>query len=174
MIRQGLWAVKVAKTNQLNSLFFQVFLVLLSGLLGGVMASTMAYGGQTTTQVYRCQQNGVVVYSQLPCGDDAQAITVKSSQGPGFTRSDAAKKIAQSQQAVTDYLNAQGIESQIAEHYRQIAALKTQLAAQLAQMKTIRYRSEKARDEAYAAVEKQYQDSIKAHHQAIKTLTKSL
>ena len=138
-----------------------------------VMASFQLHASNSI-EVYRCEQNGLTVFSQVPCenskNDTDSKIKVQLSQGKGLSQSEAKARLESTQKNVDAYLRASEIERKIAQHQRAIAALKADLKQQLAALKEQRFRTTKMRDDAFNVVEKNYQNNVKSHHEAIKNL----
>lgn len=131
-----------------------------------------------SVEVYRCEQNGVTVFSQVPCEHSKTGaehkVKVQSSQGKGLSQSEAKTRLESAQKNVDVYLRTSEIEGKITQHHRAIAKLKRDLKQQLAALKEQRFRTTQMRDDAFNAVEKNYQNSIKSHHEAIKNLHEQL
>lgn len=53
----------------------------------------------STSQVYKCDFNGTTVYSQQPCGDDAELVQIKTTSVGGNTIS----TLAPSKPAMSEY-----------------------------------------------------------------------
>ena len=143
-----------------------------------VLTASFQLHASNSVEVYRCEQNGVTIFSQVPCeksqtGAESK-IKVQSSQGKGLSQSEVKARFESAQKHVDSYLRSSEIEAQIAQHHRAIAKLKVDLKQQLAALKEQRFRTGKMRDEAFNAVEKNYQNSVKSHHEAIKNLHEQL
>lgn len=132
--------------------------------------SVSAWAKDKAATVYHCEQDGVAVFSQVPCELNAQSMVIKPSQGEGLTVEQANTKIKALQDSMQEYVNQQDIEQQIAQHHRRIDQLKNELQQQLTQLKQRRFRTATMRDEAFNLAEKQYQAKVKVHHEAIKRL----
>jgi hypothetical protein len=119
-------------------------------------------------KVFKCEKDGVVTFSQLSCGDNADVVTVKMSQGrPDSAARDKNTKL---QQDVKKYVEAQDKSRGISRHQARDEHYKQQLAKEFAQLKQTRFNTAQAKDEAVAALSKKYNALIRIEHEAIKAL----
>lgn len=132
---------------------------------------------QKKTKVYRCQKDGVTVYSQIECAPDAKSVVVELDQG--LPDKDYKAPYVKQQRQVDDYLAQKQQAEQLKRHYDNIARYKQQLAKAFDELKQRRFRSAQDKDDALKALSakfngliKQEQDAIKAIHQAAKVKAK--
>ncbi len=118
--------------------------------------------------MFKCEKDGVVTFSQLSCGDDANVVTVKMSQG----RPDTAgrDRNTKRQQEVNSYVAAQDKSRGIARHEAKVARYKEQMAKEFAQLQQTRFHTIKEKDEAIEALSKKYNALIEKQHKAITAL----
>ncbi|MDQ9093959.1 MULTISPECIES: RNA-binding protein [Pseudoalteromonas] len=77
--------------------------------------------------VYQCTIDGVVTFSQLPCGEDAKEITIPATN---VAQSTGAKQGKTIDEDIDSYLATQKIDRNIALIQREIKQLQDTLAAQ--------------------------------------------
>ncbi|MFC3033411.1 DUF4124 domain-containing protein [Pseudoalteromonas fenneropenaei] len=87
----------------------------------------------SSTSVYKCNDNGTVVYSQFPCGKDQQVVTIKAP--PFLGGQTAQQQTAQQTQQQTAQQVLADIESYVAVEQvkREIARLEGKREAKLKQ-----------------------------------------
>lgn len=91
-----------------------------------VYVITLLIAPASATEVYRCTVDGVAIFSQLPCGENAQEITIPETN--------VAQGIPKQSKAVDgevdSYITMQKIDRDIALLQREIKQLQDTLAAQ--------------------------------------------
>lgn len=80
----------------------------------------------SATEVYRCTVDGVAIFSQLPCGEDAKEITIPTTN----VAQGVAKQSKVVDREVDSYIAMQKIDRDIALLQREIKQLQDTLAAQ--------------------------------------------
>lgn len=91
-----------------------------------VWAITQFIAPASATEVYRCTVDGVAIFSQLPCGEDAKAISIpKTNVAQGVTKQNKAVDAE-----VDSYISIQKIDRDIALLQREIKQLQETLAEQ--------------------------------------------
>ncbi|MDN3378470.1 MULTISPECIES: hypothetical protein [unclassified Pseudoalteromonas] len=81
---------------------------------------TIAGSSQAATTVFQCEKNGIAIFSQFPCDENAKEVNIKTPN------------IAQTQKntldSVDNYLTIQKIDREITEHQQAIKKLKETFA----------------------------------------------
>lgn len=77
----------------------------------------MLYSSNIEAAVYQCEKEGVAIFSQFPCGDDAKKVTIKA---PNIAQTQSEKATLSS---VDSYLAIQKIDREIANHQQAIKKL---------------------------------------------------
>ena len=87
------------------------------------------------TTVYQCSKNGVVHFSQLPCGDDAKVVTVRMSQSLGTPPpQEQVTDNKQNSRNIDAYIFNQQADHEIAEHQDKIDTYTRQMQQELASL----------------------------------------
>ncbi|NQZ08226.1 MAG: hypothetical protein HRT35_13795 [Algicola sp.] len=150
--------------------FWPVLVTILLAFSLAVIAddNPKAKSSSAKNKVFKCEKNGVVIFSQLACSDDAKVVTIKMSQG----RPDNAvrERNLKRQQDVKQYVEAQDKSRGISRHRARVERYKQQMAKEFAQLKQTRFHSVQAKDEALDVLSKKYNALITIEHEAIKAL----
>ena len=125
------------------------------------------------TKVYKCMRDGVVVFSQLSCGEDAKKVEVKLQQ-PEPKPEDASKSYKSHLDDVQKYVSQQGKDRKITEHHKAIERFKRQMADEFGQMQQQRFRTADDKSKAIAALSSKYDGLIRKEQSAIKALVKKV
>ncbi len=80
---------------------------------------------QSIAAVYQCEKDGVAIFSQFPCGDDAKEITIKS---PNIAQSQSDDAKPNNIDSVNSYIGIQKIDREIATHQQAIKQLQNEFA----------------------------------------------
>lgn len=160
-----LWVPRSAKTRMTK--MRSAILPLCILLLTVAAEATEKRGSQ---QVFRCEKDGKVVFSQVECGQDAKSVTVELQQPPP-DKEYVAPYIKQ-QEDVTAYVNAEDKARKISRHEARIASLKKQLEREFNALKEIRFRDPQEKDKAIEVLSKKYNRLIKIEQDALKALHK--
>lgn len=127
--------------------------------------------------VYQCEKDGVAVFSQFPCGEDAKEVTIKTPNIAQTQGDEAAKKASES---IDSYIGTQKIDRTIAQHQQAIQQLQQQFSQNKQQ---INYMTQDSANRMGASsiadaikmrteqLESYIEPQIKNHEQAIKALT---
>ena len=160
MIKLALSALRLAKM-QSSSIAF---------LLLVAMPSTAAL---PTTKVYKCMRDGVVVFSQLSCGEGAIKVEVRLQQ-PEPKPEDESKGYKSHLDDVQKYVSQQGKDRKIAKHHKAIERFKRQMADEFGQIQQRRFRTADDKNKAIAALSKKYDGLIRKEQAAIEALVKKV
>lgn len=125
----------------------------------------------SSTQVYKCEKDGVVVYSQVECDTNAKSVTVELQQG--LPEENYQAPHLEQQQSLNQYLKEQDKTRKIALHESRIANYKKQLEQEFNALKQERFRYKADKDKAIKALSDKYNQLIKAEQEAIKVLLKA-
>ncbi len=147
-----------------------------------ILAACFLMCVSVSATVYQCEKNGVVEFSQQPCGKDAKRIFIKE-QNPflsNATESKKAESLNLQTQQIDSYIRVKQIDAEIAEHnnkidtYRlrmdsEIAALDDQSDAQLHNL--VGAKKQAAIAKQMTAVSERYRVLIDNEQRAIDRLT---
>ncbi|WP_462156906.1 DUF4124 domain-containing protein [Pseudoalteromonas sp. GB56] len=132
--------------------------------------------------VYKCTINGVVTFSQLPCGDDAQIINIRSYKSSAADEDDGEKKQPETKPNEIDgYLASQDIDRKINEHQRNIQKFEQEQVEQLALINNINQATanylgansiDEAKKQQAAIINANYSARLKYERESIKKLEK--
>jgi hypothetical protein len=129
-----------------------------------------------TSIVFKCEHDGVVIYSQLSCGEGAQQVEVKLQQPEPKPKLKQGEDTGEAKESLQDevqtYIAQQGKNRKIAQHTLAIQRYKKQMADEFADMQQQRYRSAGDKKDAIATLSKKYDALIRTEQAAIKALMK--
>ncbi|MCH2086854.1 MAG: DUF4124 domain-containing protein [Pseudoalteromonas sp.] len=100
-----------------------------------IWATCLFISTAASASVYQCEKNGVVEFSQLPCGEDAKLITIKE-QNPFLSNAvqgESTESVySQTTGQVDSYIRTKQIAAEIAEHNNKIDTFKLRMNNEIA------------------------------------------
>ncbi|MFY8326625.1 RNA-binding protein [Pseudoalteromonas sp. ZZD1] len=86
---------------------------------------TIAGSSQAATTVFQCEKNGIAIFSQFPCDENAKKVNIKT---PNIAQTQNEQAQKNTLDSVDSYLTIQKVDREIAEHQQAIKKLKETVA----------------------------------------------
>jgi len=86
---------------------------------------TIAGSSQAATTVFQCEKNGIAIFSQFPCDENAKEVNIKT---PNIAQTQSEQTQKNTLDSVDNYLKIQKIDREITEHQQAIKKLQETFA----------------------------------------------